>query len=91
MHRCVCIHFSGDSVLGPLRNGYTESNKTQSQGLQKHYLLNMVNFEGKVWMMEVEVCVCVFGGVVVVSVFFQPTPLHSCLRLMLNTSHWCLN
>ena len=37
------------------------------------------------------VCICVFGGVVVVSVFFQPTPLHSCLRLMLNTSHWCLN
>lgn len=62
MHCCICIHFSGDSVPGPLRNGYTESGKTQSQGLQKHYLLNMVNSEGKVWMMEVEVCVCVFGG-----------------------------
>lgn len=91
MHCCICIHFSGDSVPGPLRNGYTESGKTQSQGLQKHCLLNMVNSEGKVWMMEVKCVYVCLEGVVVVSVFLQPTLLHYCLRLMLNTSHWCLN
>lgn len=58
---CICIHFSGYSVPGTLGNGYTEFNETQPQGLQKPYLVNVVNPEGEVQMTEVEERVCAGG------------------------------
>ena len=54
MRFCICIHFIGYSVPGTLGNGYTEFSKTQPQGLQKPYLVNVVNPEGEVQMTEVE-------------------------------------